>query len=84
MKGGTGSCVRKNLRWRDRDFWKSEIKCNLKRNEDGYMALVWLMNSLEMPLANVCGHGDVRIPARDVIMKCCKKVGLKVENLEWH
>ena len=46
------------------------------------MALVWLMNSLEMPLANVCGH--VRIPARDVIMKCCKKVGLKVENLEWH
>lgn len=48
------------------------------------MALVWLMNSLEMPLANVCGHGDVRISARDVIMKCCKKVGLKVENLEWH
>ena len=29
------------------------------------MALVWLMNSLEMPLANVCGHGDVRIPARE-------------------
>ena len=41
------------------------------------MALVWLMNSLEMPLANVCGHGDVRIPARDVIMKCCKKSRVK-------
>ena len=22
--------------------------------------LVWLMNTLEMPLANICGHGDVR------------------------
>ena len=33
---------------------------------------------------HACGHGDVRIPARDVLMKCCKKVGLKVENLEWH
>ena len=41
------------------------------------MALVWLMNSLEMPLSNVCGHGDVRIPARDVIMKCCKKSRVK-------
>ena len=28
--------------------------------------LVWLMNTLEMPLANICGHGDVQVPTRDV------------------
>ena len=44
--------------------------------------LVWLMNTLEMPLANICGHGDVRVPTRDVVMKCCRKAGLKVERFE--
>ena len=44
--------------------------------------LVWLMNTLEMPLANICGHGDVRVPTRDVVMKCCRKAGLKVEKFE--
>ena len=44
--------------------------------------LVWLMNTLEMPLANICGHGDVRVPTRDVVIKCCRKAGLKVEKFE--
>ena len=44
--------------------------------------LVWLMNTLEMPLANICGHGDVRVPTRAMVMKCCKKAGLKVEKFE--
>ena len=43
---------------------------------------VWLMNTLEMPLANICGHGDVQVPTRDVVIKCCKKAGLKVEKFE--
>ena len=38
--------------------------------------------TLEMPLANICEHGDVRVPTRDVVMKCCRKVGLKVEKFE--
>ena len=42
----------------------------------------WLMNTLEMPLANICGHGDVQVPTRDVVIKCCKKAGLKVEKFE--
>ena len=46
--------------------------------------LVWLMNTLEMPLANICGHGDVQVPTRDVVIKCCKKAGLKVEKFEIH
>ena len=29
--------------------------------------LVWLMNTLEMPLANICGHGDVQVPTRDAV-----------------
>ena len=44
--------------------------------------LVWLMNTLEMPLANICGHGDVQVPTRDMVMKCCRKAGLKVEKFE--
>ena len=44
--------------------------------------LVWLMNTLEMPLANICGHGDVQVSTRDVVIKCCKKAGLKVEKFE--
>ena len=44
--------------------------------------LVWLMNTLELPLANICGHGDVQVPTRDAVIKCCKKAGLKVERFE--
>ena len=39
-------------------------------------------NIKKMPLANICGHGDVQVPTRDVVIKCCKKAGLKVENFE--
>ena len=38
--------------------------------------------TLEMPLANICGHGDVHVPTRDVVIKCCRKAGLKVEKFE--
>ena len=38
--------------------------------------------TLGMPLANICGHGDVQVPTRDVVIKCCKKAGLKVEKFE--
>lgn len=41
-----------------------------------------LMNKLEMPLANLCGHGDVAVPTRAVVTKCCEKAGLKVEKFE--
>ena len=44
--------------------------------------LVWLMNKIEMPLANLCGHGDVQVPTRDLVYKCCKEAGLKVEKFE--
>lgn len=44
--------------------------------------VVWLMNHLEMPLANLCGHGDVRIrkPAEFVAM--AEKAGFTVLTME--
>lgn len=44
--------------------------------------LVWLMNKIEMPLANLCGHGDVQVPTRDLVYKCCKEAGLAIEKFE--
>jgi len=46
------------------------------------LVMIWLMNTLEMPLANICGYGDGQVPTRDVVIKCCKKAGLKVEKFE--
>ena len=76
-------CVRRIIRiflrsWRKsrlENYWMQDVTSDNK-------VLVWLMNTLEMPLANICGHGDVRVPTRDVVMKCCKKAGLKVEKFE--
>ena len=44
--------------------------------------LLWFMDKIELPLANLCGHGDVTIATREVVTDCCKKAGLKVEKLE--
>lgn len=44
--------------------------------------LMWFMNRVELPLANMFGHGDVRIATREVITECCKKAGLEVERFE--
>lgn len=44
--------------------------------------VVWLMNHVEMPLAHLCGHGDVRIHSCDEVREMCKATGLKVKKLE--
>ena len=44
--------------------------------------LRWLMNTFEMPLANFIGHGDVRVPTRELVAECCQKAGLTVERFE--
>lgn len=44
--------------------------------------VVWLMNRVEMPLANRFGHGDVRCYTLDEVRACCLKAGLKPETLE--
>ena len=44
--------------------------------------LVWLMDHIELPLANLCGHGDVRTTTKETVTECCRKAGLNVEKIE--
>ena len=44
--------------------------------------IVWLMNHLEMPLANLIGHGDVRAYTRDEVRSFCTVSGLVPVKLE--
>lgn len=44
--------------------------------------VVWLMNHLEMPLANLAGHGDVRCYTIKQIQSFCSKAGLESITLE--
>ena len=70
------------------DFFNSVYRC-LK--PDGilflrdYVAdgiLAWLVNHLEMPLANIAGHGDVGVLSKLELLKMCQKAGLKVERFQ--
>lgn len=44
--------------------------------------IVWIVDKIELPLANICGHGDVKMATRKTVIECCKKAGLKVEKIE--
>ena len=44
--------------------------------------ICWFMDKIEMPLVNLLGHGDVKVPTKEEIVKCCKNAGLKVEKFE--
>lgn len=44
--------------------------------------VIWLMNHIEMPLAHLGGHGDVRIHSCQEVSEMCKVAGLRVQKLE--
>ena len=44
--------------------------------------VLWFMDSIELPLANLIGHGDVKVAKESVIVSCCGKSGLKVETCQ--
>lgn len=44
--------------------------------------MVWLMNHVEMPIANLAGHGDVRCYTLKQVRGFCEKAGLTVVTLE--
>lgn len=44
--------------------------------------IVWLMNHVEMPLANLFGHGDVRSYTLREVRAFCERAGLEVVTLE--
>ena len=43
---------------------------------------VWLMNHLEMPLANLVGHGDVKICKQEEFITMAEKAGFTVLSME--
>ena len=45
-------------------------------------AVRWICNHLEMPLAHLAGHGDVRIYGREDVRRLCKNAGLHMEMFE--
>lgn len=45
-------------------------------------ALIWIVNHIELPLANLIGHGDVKVHSIDEVRGYCKKAGLKIEKIE--
>ena len=44
--------------------------------------IVWLMNHLEMPLANLAGHGDVKIHKVTEFIAMAEKTGFTVLTME--
>ncbi len=44
--------------------------------------ILWIMNHIEMPLANLQGHGDVCVHSLKEMESFCNVAGLKVEKLE--
>ena len=42
----------------------------------------WFANKVELPLANLTGHGDVKMHTLEEVRSYCKKANLKVEKLE--
>lgn len=70
------------------DFFDSVHKvlkpggCLILRDNTGPKVLMWLMNHIMMPLANLVGHGDVKGYLIDEVKEMCEKASLKVEILE--
>ena len=70
------------------DFFHSVYRCLRK---DGILILrdfavdgpiKWMANHLEMPLANLAGHGDVGVYSEKELREMCRKAKLKVEAFE--
>ncbi len=45
-------------------------------------AVRWFCNHVELPLANLMGHGDVHVYGKEEVRKLCEKAGLNMERFE--
>lgn len=52
------------------------------RDYTGNAFILWLCNHLEMPLAHLCGHGDVAMRSESEVRAWCQNAGLTVERFE--
>lgn len=52
------------------------------RDYTGNAFMLWLMNHIEMPLAHLTGHGDVKVSSCEEVRGMCEMAGLNVLKLE--
>lgn len=52
------------------------------RDNTGPAWILWLINHIEIPLAHMVNHGDVRVYGRSEIKEMCEKAGLTLEKFE--
>ena len=52
------------------------------RDNTGSKAVMWFVNHVELPLANLIGHGDVKAHTIQEVRGYCKAAGLTVEKIE--
>lgn len=52
------------------------------RDNTGNGVMVWFCNHVELPLANLFHHGDVRVYSIDEVKDMCRKAGLEPECVE--
>lgn len=52
------------------------------RDNTGAKAVMWFVNHIELPLANLIGHGDVKAHTIEEVRDYCKNAGLTVEKIE--
>ncbi len=52
------------------------------RDNTASPALLWIINHIELPLANLVGHGDVKAHTIAEVRSYCAAAGLKVEKIE--
>lgn len=56
--------------------------CLILRDNTGPKWIVWVMNRVLLPMANLIGHGDVKGYLIPEVREMCEKAGLTVEKLE--
>ena len=52
------------------------------RDNTGARPLMWFVNHIELPLANLIGHGDVAAHTIEEVREYCRVAGLTVEKIE--
>ena len=71
------------------DFFRSVKRCLrpggrliLRDMTTDNKLVAWLVDHVEMPLANLVGHGDYKMASRQTVYACAEAAGLTVERFE--
>ena len=56
--------------------------CLILRDNTAPPVIMWFVNHVELPLANLIGHGDVKAHSIEEVKTMCANAGLLVEKIE--